>query len=99
MPLLVGLPMVRRGNVRLLQTKLVPGGHSSSIMYTLCTIFFKFIFNIKFNSYQQRVSALKQALPIIGNFLTHNVIQELLDLIHIVQEGRATDLGPAKADL
>ena len=60
--------MVRRGNVRLLQPKLVPGGHSSSIMYTLCTIFFKFIFNIKFNSYQQRVSALKQALPIIKKF-------------------------------
>ena len=99
MPLLVGLPMVRRENVRLLQPKLVPGEQSLFIMYTLCTIFFKFIFNIKFNSYQQRVSALKQALPIIGNFLTHNVIQELLDLIHIVQEGRATDLGPAKADL
>ena len=95
MPLLVGLPMVRRENVRLLQPKLVPGEQSLSIMYTLCTIFFKF----KFNFYQQRVSALKQALPIIRNFLTHNVIQELLDLIHIVQEGGTTDLGPAKADL
>ena len=91
--------MVHRGSVRLLQPKLVPSEHSSSIMYTLCIIFSKFIFSIKFNSYRQRVSALKQALPIIGNFLTHNVIQELLDLIHIVQEGRTTDLGPTKADL